>query len=481
MKLKELICDLPVNRIIGETDVNVDYLSCQADNVRNNTMFFCINGTKVDGHIFAKKVMLEGVKVVVVERVLDLKGSVTQLVVSNSRIFMALCAKNFFKCACDKLKIIGVTGTNGKTSTTYILKSILEESGYTVGVIGTNGVWIDNKRYATSLTTPDPIELHEWFLKMSLSDVDYVVMEVSAHALALGKIEGIRFDIGVFTNFGRDHLDFFKTISEYEKTKRNFFNKKFCKVAVVNADDVVGRKIIKESRIPVVTYGLDSPADIFAIDVKVNNEGIGYTINLCDDVMRVKYKLKGKFNVYNTICASSAARILGINSEKIAQGIMRVNGIEGRAETYELKNGGRVVVDFAHTPEGFANILSYLKTTLTDNGKMICVFGCGGDRDKFKRPLMSKEVSKYCDFAIITNDNPRYENPKRIIADILEGISIEHDVVEDRYGAILQAVNMTKESDTLVILGKGAENYQEMNGRYYPFNDVEVLKKYLKQ
>ena len=197
--------------------------------------------------------------------------------------------------------------------------------------------------------------------------------------------------------------------------------------------------------------------------------------------MRVKYKLKGKFNVYNTICASSAARILGINSEKIAQGIMRVKGIEGRAETYELKNGGRVVVDFAHTPEGFANILSYLKTTLTDNGKMICVFGCGGDRDKFKRPLMSKEVSKYCDFAIITNDNPRYENPKRIIADILEGISIEHDVVEDRYGAILQAVNMTKESDTMVILGKGAENYQEMNGRYYPFNDVEVLKKYLKQ
>ncbi len=481
MKLKELICDLPIIEIIGNMEVNVDYLSCQADKIRNNTMFFCINGTKVDGHIFARKVIVEGVKVLVVERKLDLKGDVTQIVVSDSRVFMALCSKNFFRSACDKLKIIGITGTNGKTSTTYILKSVLEESGYNVGVIGTNGVWIGDKRYAMSLTTPDPIELHEWFFKMSLSGIDYVVMEVSAHAIALGKIEGIHFDVGVFTNFGRDHLDFFKTMSEYQKTKLRLFNKKYCKVAVVNADDIVGQKIIKENRLPIVSFGLDSPADIFAIDVKADGDGIGYTINLCDDVMRVKYDLKGRFNVYNTVCASAVARIVGINSEKIAQGIMRLNRIEGRAEMFRMKNGGRIVVDFAHTPEGVSNILRYLKSIVSKDGKIICVFGCGGDRDKFKRPLIGKEVSKYCDYAIVTDDNPRYENPKTIISDILDGVSIDYDVIEDRREAILLALSKAEKSDYVVILGKGAEKNQEINGRYYPMNDIEIVEKYLKR
>lgn len=481
MKLKELICDLPIIEIIGDMEVNVDYLSCQADKIRNNTMFFCINGTKVDGHIFARKVIIEGVKVLVVERKLDLKGDVTQIIVSDSRVFMALCSKNFFRSACDKLKIIGITGTNGKTSTTYILKSVLEESGYNVGVIGTNGVWIGDKRYATSLTTPDPIELHEWFFKMSLSGIDYVVMEVSAHAIALGKIEGIHFDVGVFTNFGRDHLDFFKTMSEYQKTKLRLFNKKYCKVAVVNADDLVGQKIIKENRLPIVSFGLDSPADIFAIDVKADGDGIGYTINLCDDVMRVKYDLKGRFNVYNTVCASAVARIVGINSEKIAQGIMRLNRIEGRAEMFRMKNGGRIVVDFAHTPEGVSNILRYLKSIVPKDGKIICVFGCGGDRDKFKRPLIGKEVSKYCDYAIVTDDNPRYENPKTIISDILDGVSIDYDVIEDRREAILLALSKAEKSDYVVILGKGAEKNQEINGRYYPMNDIEIVEKYLKR
>ena len=476
MRLDELIADLPIDKVVGDINKNVDFLSCKTDKIKCNTMFFCIVGKKIDGHVFAQKVALEGANVLVTERQLDLSNEVTQVIVKDCRTFMSLCAKNFYKCACDKLKIIGITGTNGKTSTTFILKSILENCGYNVGVIGTNGVWINDKCYPSQLTTPDPIELYEWFYKMVLSGVEYVVMEVSAHAIYLNKIEGINFEIGVFTNFSWDHLDFFKDIQEYSDTKISFFNKKYCKVAVVNGDDEIGQKIVAQNKLPIVTYGLNTPTDIFAIDEQATEDGIKYTINLCDEVAKVNYELKGKFNIYNTLCASAVARILGINIEKIAQGISRVKCVDGRSEIYVIKNGARVVVDFAHTPQGFANMLSYLKQTT--KGKLICVFGCGGSRDKFKRPLIAKEVSTYCDFAIITNDNPRYENPQDIIKDVLYGMSISYDVVEDRRSAILQAIHTSCGMDTIAILGKGAERYQEQNGRRYPFSDAEIVKSF---
>lgn len=475
MRLCELIADLPVVAIHGDAEKNVNYLSCRADNIKNNTMFFCLRGKNIDGHIFAQKVALEGAGVIVVEKKLMLSAEVTQVVVRDVRLFMSLCAKNFYGSPSDKLKIIGITGTNGKTTTTYILKSIFESCGYSVGVIGTNGVVIDKKRYANQLTTPDPIELYEWLYKMYLNGIEYVLMEVSAHAIFFNKIEGITFEVGVFTNFSRDHLDFFKDMEEYGEVKMRFFNRKYCKVGVVNGDDILGEKIMQQSKLPIVTYGICSPTDIFAIDEKVDLDGISYTINLCDEVARVEYSLKGRFNVYNTLCASAVARILGINIGQIAQGISSIDYIEGRSEIYYLKNGCRVVVDFAHTPEGFANILSYLKTTTT--GKLVCVFGCGGNRDKFKRPLIGVEVSKYCDFAFITNDNPRYENPQSIIKDILYGISIPYEVIESREIAILQAIDYAKETDTIAILGKGAEKFQEQNGRRYPFSDVDVVKK----
>ena len=479
MKLNEMIADLPVLTIVGDATKNVDYLSCKADKIKNNTMFFCIVGTKVDGHIFAQKVALEGASVIVTERVLAISDMVTQVVVQDSRIFMSLCAKVFYKNACDNLKIIGITGTNGKTSTTYILKSILEDSGFTVGVIGTNGVWVDKKHYTTQLTTPDPIELHEWFYKMFLNGVEYVLMEVSAHAIWLGKIEGIYFEIGVLTNFSRDHLDFFKNIDEYAEAKSKFFTKKYCKVAVVNGDDALGQKIAKQNKLPTITFGLDSPTDIFAIDEKITAKGISYTINLFDEIATVEYGLKGKFNVFNTLCASSVARILGINLEKIAQGISKVECIEGRTEIYNLKNGCRVVVDFAHTPEGFANILAYLKSTTT--GKLYCVFGCGGDRDKTKREKIGAIVSKYANKIIITSDNPRNEEPLSIIREILNGVDRRktHIIIPSRKEAIVYGVKTMKSNDVLVLLGKGHEEYEiNRDGKFF-FSEKRIIDKAL--
>jgi UDP-N-acetylmuramoyl-L-alanyl-D-glutamate--2,6-diaminopimelate ligase len=477
MKLNEIICDLPVKELIGDGDISVDYLSCRAEKIKQGTMFFCIRGYTIDGHVFAEKALADGAVALVVERQLNLTSPVTQIVVENVRAFMALAAKNFFDSASDKLKIIGVTGTNGKTSTTYILNAVLKQKGYKTGVIGTNGVFIDNIHFLTQLTTPDPIELHEWFYKMYLSNVDYVIMEASAHAIALDKLEGINFEVGVFTNFGQDHLDFFEDLKAYGEAKKRFFSPKYIKIAIVNADDKLGVELIAENKVPTLTYGIENPSDIFAIDIKEDEQGISYTVNLCEEVGQVSYALKGRFNVYNTLCASAVARALGINLTEITQGISNVTHIDGRNEVFTLKNGCRAVVDFAHTPEGFKNVLNYLKSTT--QGKLLCVFGCGGERDKFKRPLIAKEVSRFCDYAVVTNDNPRYENPQSIIRDILDGMTIKYDVIEDRQTAIMLALNMASAFDTVAILGKGAERYQEISGRKYPFSDVEIVKKYI--
>ncbi len=477
MKLSELICDLPVLKVVGnDEDIDINYLSCRTDRIKTNTMYFCLKGSNIDGHFFASKVVEDGAVALVVERILDLDKNVVQLLVEDSRAFMALAAKNYYRSACDNLKIIGVTGTNGKTSTTHILKSIFNVAGYKTGVIGTNGVWIGEARYPAQLTTPDPIELHEWFYKMFVNGVEYVVMEASAHAIVLNKLDGVNFEVSVLTNFGQDHLDYFLDMQSYAAAKKKLFTKKYTKIAIVNGDDDLGIEISRENKVPVLTFGLNNPCDIFAIDVAEHKDGVTYTLNLCDEVQTVSYRLQGKFNVYNTLCASAVARVLGIKIAQITQGINAVKCIEGRNEVYLLKNGCKAVVDFAHTPEGFDNILSYLRSVT--EGKLICVFGCGGDRDKLKRPLIASKVSRWCDYAIITNDNPRYENPQNIFKDIIVGIKIKYDIVEDRKTAILQAINTAQSFDTVAILGKGAEQFQEYKGRRYAFCDAEIVKRF---
>lgn len=480
MQLSELLSGINYIDVKGNTDLNISSLSCDSRRVKKDGLFFCLEGTQTDGHIFAHKAVADGAVALVCGRDVNLADdSVCRIIVSDTRAVMSKMAKTFFHSACDLLNIISVVGTNGKTSTTYLLDAILKETGEKTAVIGSNGVWIGERRIKSALTTPDPIDLHELFYKIHLNKIRYVIMEVSAHAIALKKMEGVTSDIAVFTNLSQDHLDFFKNMQTYAAVKESFFDKKYVRVGVINADDELGMKILKNADLSMISYGCENPADVFASDFEGSEKGISYTLGLCGETKRVSYSLKGKFNMYNTLAASAAARLYGIKADVIAQGISKVKSIDGRNETFFMKSGARVVVDFAHTPDGVENILSYMSSTGKKGGRLIVVFGCGGGRDKFKRPLMGKAVAKYADLAIVTDDNPRFEDSFSIFRDIVAGLKENYEIIQNREDAIFHALNQAGAADTVAILGKGAERYQEIKGRKYPFYDIEVVHRFL--
>ena len=335
-------------------------------------------------------------------------------------------------------------------------------------------MFINGQHFDSKLTTPDPIELNYWFYQMYLNKVHFVFMELSAHAIYYKKMFGIVSDLTVFTNFSQDHLDFFVDMNRYAETKKGHFGKHSTKIAVVNCDDELGKEIVEQSQLPLVTYGCNE-ADVVASQIEIRPDGISYLLNLYGEKAVVNYSLCGKFNVYNTLAASTVAKLYGIGIDKIVEGLSDVAFVEGRNETILRNDGMRVVVDFAHTPDGIVNILSYLKSTC--KGNLIVVFGCGGNRDKFKRPHMAKAVSQYADFAIITNDNPRFESPTSIVNDIVSGMDCQYKVVLNRSQATEFALSIAKLEDTVAILGKGAEKYQEIKGRKYPYCDVDVVHK----
>ncbi len=461
----------------GSGDPDITSLSCDTRTVKPGCLFFCLKGSSYDGHDFFRKVIGDGAAAIVTER--RLNTAALQIIVEDSREVMAYAAKNFYGNAIDNMKLICVVGTNGKTSTTYLLDAVFNNAGFNTGVIGSNGVFINGQRYDSPLTTPDPIELHYWFRQMYLNKVHYVFMEVSAHAIALRKMKGVTADLTVFTNFSRDHLDYFKTMENYAETKKGFFVPRYTKTAAINADDKLGREIAAQTEVPVVTYGCDpSGADVYGTDFSSSDDGISYTLSLYGETARVSFPLQGKFNMYNTLAAAAAARVFGIKADDIIKGMNTVNCIAGRNETVYRSDGARIVVDFAHTPDGIENILSYLKNTC--DGKLIVVFGCGGNRDKFKRPLMAEAVSRYADFAVLTNDNPRYEQPSAIAADAETSLTCLHKVILNRSQATEFALSVAAAGDTVAILGKGAEKYQEIKGKKYPYSDCEVVMKLLK-
>lgn len=471
MHLSQLLMGLNYT-LVGNGDVKVTSLACDTSKVKQGAMYFCLKGDSFDGHDFFRKALGDGASVIVCQRQLDTKA--TQIVVDDTRAFMSLVAKRFYHNAVDKLKVICVVGTNGKTSTTYLLDAIFNKAGYNTGVIGSNGVFINGHRYDSKLTTPDPIELNYWFYQMYLNKVHFVFMELSAHAIYYKKMYGIVSDLTVFTNFSQDHLDFFADMEQYKQTKKSHFGKYSTKIAVVNCDDSVGREIMQETNLPLVTYGCGS-ADVSASQIQIRHDGISYLLDLYGEKSLVNYSLCGKFNVYNTLAASTVAKLFGISVDNIVEGLSEVKFVEGRNETMFRNDGMRIVVDFAHTPDGIVNILSYLKSTC--KGNLIVVFGCGGNRDKFKRPLMAQAVSKFADFAVVTNDNPRFEAPTSIVDDLLPGMTCQYKVILNRSQATEFALSVAKVDDTVAILGKGAEKFQEIKGRKYPYCDVDVVHK----
>jgi UDP-N-acetylmuramoyl-L-alanyl-D-glutamate--2,6-diaminopimelate ligase len=470
MHLSELLNGL-CYEIIGDSDITVASLSCSTTTVKPLCMFFCLVGERVDGHDLYRKVVGDGAIAIVCQKKLDTK--VTQIVVDNSRAFMAEVAKRFYHNAAEKMKIVSVVGTNGKTSTTYLLDAIFTKAGYKTGVIGSNGIFINGHHHDSALTTPDPIELHSYFYQMYLDGVQVVFMEMSAHAIFHKKCQSLVSDVAVFTNLTQDHLDFFRDLGSYAAVKKSFFSKQFIKAAVVNIDDQLGQEIARDADVPVFTYGYDTAADFTASNLVANESGISYEVNAGAESALVSYKLSGKFNMYNTLAATAAARLFGIPLPVIVEGLSEVDYIDGRNQTILRSDGVKIVVDFAHTPDGIVNILSYLKDVCT--GRLIVVFGCGGNRDKYKRPLMAEAVSQYADFAIVTNDNPRFESPTAIVGDITPQLIVAHKVILNRSQATDFALSIAKAGDTVAVLGKGAERYQEIKGRKYPYSDLEVI------
>lgn len=457
-------------QIVGVGNPQITSLSCDTSTVKQGSLFFCLKGQKRDGHDFFRKVIGDGASAIVCERPLDTQA--LQIIVEDARAVMSLVAKNFYDNCVDKLKIISIVGTNGKTSTSYILEAILSKAGYNTAVIGTNGIFFNGQKHYSGLTTPDPIELHYWFRQMYLNKVDVVIMEVSAHAIELKKMQGICAEVAIFTNFSQDHLDFFKTMQNYARVKKSYFTDKYVKNAVVNADDELGREILKI--LPSATYAINNDADITAQDLLLEKDGSEYVVNFGNQTAKVTSRLAGRFNVYNSLAAITCATVLGVDVDTSVNAVKEVNVVNGRNETIIRSDGARVVIDFAHTPDGIHNILSFLKSTT--KGRLIVVFGCGGNRDKFKRTLIAEQVSEYADFAVLTNDNPRYEDPKLIAKDVAERLTCKYKVVLNRSQATEFALSIATAVDTVAILGKGAEEYQEIKGKKFPYSDVDVVR-----
>ena len=370
------------------------------------------------------------------------------------------------------MKIIGISGTNGKTTSSYIIKNILKSAGKRTGVIGTNAVYIEDIFYKATLTTPDPHELFYIFDKMQKSGVEYVVMEVSAHALDLYKVWGVVFEVGLFTNFSRDHLDYFNTMEKYKDVKRMFFCKDYCKTCVFNIDDSVGREFFDFCNVNKISYGILNPSDVFAINLEMSIVGSKFVVNANDEIMYIDTSLAGKFNVYNILGAISVCSHLKISQDQIVAGIFTMPEVDGRFNRYAVGDKN-VVIDFAHTPDGVENVLRTAKS-LT-KGNVVTVFGCGGNRDAGKRPEMGRIAQKYSDKVILTSDNPRFEDPYKIIADVQKGAT-NAMVIENRTQAIITAITTAEKNSTIMILGKGAEDYQEIDGVKHPYSDKAVVE-----
>ncbi len=436
-------------------------------------LFFCFRGTRVDSHRFAREAELRGVEAIVCESPCEV--SIPQIVVEDGREAMARLCAAFYLHPEREMKLVGVTGTNGKTTTAHLLYSILCSAGKQVALLGTLGARYGGKTVAPDLTTPDPTCLFPLLADMKKAGAEYVVMEVSAHALALKKVCPLHFDVVIFTNLTQDHLDFFSSMEEYGAAKKQLFTSEYADFAVMNADDDLSEGICAVEK---KTYGQKTPSDSFAVVQKESLRATQMLLNLSDELCECILPMTGAHNVYNALAAATAAKRLGVKSDEIARGLSACGSVDGRLEWAGKYRGADIFVDFAHTPDGLEKSLSALKKHC--KGRLICLFGCGGNRDVSKRPIMGETVARLCDFAVLTSDNPRYEDPCAILAQIEEGyrkVSRDYVVVQERERGTEYALNLLLDGDILLLAGKGGESYQEIMGIKYRYNDKAVLKR----
>ncbi len=483
MKLSKILVGLENLKAKGDLDIDITGLESNSKNVKEGYLFIAIKGFSVDGHDYINNAIEAGAKAIMVQEGCDLKkiklpSDVTLIMAKDTRHALAICSCNFYNNPSRKFRLIGVTGTKGKTTTTFMIKEILERAGYKVGLIGTIATYINGKMVSeSSRTTPESIELQKIFAQMVEAGVEYVVMEVSSQSLKLHRVDGCDFNIVVFTNFSEDHISANEhpDMKDYFESKLKLF--KMCDNGIINVDDLQVSKIPKlfpDSNI--MTYGIDNYCQMLAKDITITNSYVDFRVKVSDKNERVKVDIPGRFSVYNALAAICVAKKIGVPSDKVIEALAEIK-VPGRSEMVPNKREIPIMIDYAHSPESLQNILSAVKSYT--KGRVISVFGCGGDRDKTKRPIMGEISGKIADFTFITTDNPRTESPEEIVKEIEDGIKKtkgKYKVVVDRKEAIKEAINMANKQDIIVLAGKGHEPYQEINGKKYPFDERIIVK-----
>jgi UDP-N-acetylmuramoyl-L-alanyl-D-glutamate--2,6-diaminopimelate ligase len=454
----------------GDPDGSVRDASNDSRRVPAGSLFFCIPGDQVDGHAFARQAVDAGAAALVVDH--PLAVAAPQLVVRSVREAIGPMAAAVFGHPARDLTVVGITGTNGKTTITYLLESVFRAAGWRPGVIGTTGLRIGAVSSPLSHTTPEAPELHRALARMRTDGVRGVALEISSHALAQHRVDGLVVDAAVFTNLSQDHLDLHGTMEAYFAAKRLLFTPDHARSAVVNADDAWGRRLLEHPSLPTTTYGVAHDADVRVIDVSVDAHGSSSVV----DGVPVRTALRGRFNVENVVAALAAARAVGIGLDVAARGVAEVRAVPGRMEPVDAGQDFTVVVDYAHTPDSIHSVLRGARGSAA--GRVIVVFGCGGDRDRAKRPMMGRAAAEDADVVIVTNDNPRSEDPLVIIDEITSGIpdGAAAIVEPDRAAAIERAIDAARAGDVVVIAGKGHETTQEIDGTFVPFDDRQVAR-----
>ncbi|MGI6279354.1 MAG: UDP-N-acetylmuramoyl-L-alanyl-D-glutamate--2,6-diaminopimelate ligase [Acutalibacteraceae bacterium] len=466
MKLKDLIA---CNEKLGE--LNITGITSDSRRVQPGYAFVCIVGTVNDGHDYAKEALKRGAAVVICQRDLKIEN---QIVVENTHaVYSSMCAKWFGEPA-KSLKLVGVTGTNGKTSVTYMLKAITEAMGYKVGLIGTIQNMIGDEVIASHNTTPDAYDLNSLFALMKEKGCTYVIMEVSSHALEQCRVYDLDFEVAIFTNLTQDHLDYHITMENYLAAKKKLFY--MCKTAIINSDDEYAERLMEGLDCKIITYSSGNDSDFSAKAINYRPSSVEYEF-LGDTVLQhIKVNTGGKFTVYNSLAAICCALELRFDIHKIAEALNSMPGIKGRAEVVPCDKDFTVIIDYAHTPDGLKNILTSFREC--EKNRLVVVFGCGGDRDKTKRPIMGSIAARYADYVIITSDNPRSEDPNAIIDDILVGLDgtpTPYKVIENRVEAIKFAIKNAQSNDIIVLAGKGHETYQILPTGTIHLDEREVV------
>jgi len=485
MLIRDLTVNLDITNTSDDFNVNMEITGvCYNSTVAiRGELFVAIRGFNSDGHDFIEEAVKKGVACIICETAPE--PDIPYIIVKDSRIALSLISSAWFGYPCEKVTMIGVTGTNGKTSCTYLIKHIIEKcTGAKVGLIGTIGNIIGEREIATALTTPDSYELQSILAKMVMEGCRYVVMEVSSHALSLSRVYGITYDIGIFTNLSPEHLDFHNSMEEYAEAKAILF--KNSKQSVINIDDKYSNLMIDSAAGNVLTYAVENlKADILGEEIKLYPDKIEFSAVSSTKKSRIRVNIPGLFTVYNTLACAATAELLGFNDSDISAALLTCQGIKGRAEVLGAGCEYTIIVDYAHTPDALENIIKAARTQTVN--RVITLFGCGGDRDKAKRPLMGKIATQMSDHTFITSDNPRKEDPQSIINDILTGLENKHNqkiedaytIIPERKEAICKAIDILSAGDVLIIAGKGHETYQILGEEKIHFDDREIVEEYL--